>query len=225
MRTEAGSPGRGGRPLRRRTRIEGRTAGRTVAALIITVALTACGSTSPHAASHASTTPKASGSQSTSPTTSANHKTPASLLPTLDRALREENSKQYAAAVADFLTVVKADPSNQIAWYDLGVIAALHSETAQAIRDYQAAINGDPTYVPALYNLATLEATAHPAVAMGLYQRVIKIEPGNAAAHLNLGFALESLGRTTSAKAQFVTAIRLEPALASRVPVADGGTA
>jgi tetratricopeptide (TPR) repeat protein len=146
-------------------------------------------------------------------------------LPTLDRALREENSKQYAAAVADFLTVVKADPKNQIAWYDLGVIAGLHGETSQAVRDYQAAINGDATYVPALYNLATLEAATHPAVAVALYQRVIKLEPSDAAAHLNLGFALQSSGHVTAAKAQFVTAIRLEPALASRVPVADGGTA
>jgi tetratricopeptide (TPR) repeat protein len=195
------------------------------AALTITVALSACGSVSPHAVSHTSSNPKSSGSQSTIPNTSTSHGTPASILPTLDRALREENSKQYAAAVVDFLAVVKAEPSNQVAWYDLGVIARLHGEDAQAISDYRAAISGDPTYVPALYNLASAEATAHPTVAIGLYQRVIKVDPSNASAHLNLAFALKSLGYTASAKVQFSMAIRREPSLASRVPAADGGSA
>jgi tetratricopeptide (TPR) repeat protein len=195
------------------------------AALFIPLALTACGSASPRAARPASTTPKASGSKTTAPTTSAEHATPASLLPTLERAVREVRAKQYAAAVADFLAVVKADPSNQIAWYDLGVIAGVDGESAQAVRDYQAAIRADPRYVPALYNLATVEEKAHPAEAISLYQRVAKIEPSNAEAHLNLGFTLQSLGHTISAKSQFATAIRLEPSLASRVPAAEGGTA
>jgi Tfp pilus assembly protein PilF len=181
--------------------------------LALALPLASCGAGSSASASHP--TP------STTAAATAAHLTPTSLLPTLNRALSEQTHKQYAAAVVDFLNVVKADPNSQIAWYDLGVIAQLHAENAQAITDYETAIKGDPSYVPALYNLAVLEAPSQPKSAAALYNDVIRIQPASAAAHLNLGFVLLSIGSRAAAKVELADAIRLDPAFASRVPAAD----
>jgi Tfp pilus assembly protein PilF len=152
------------------------------------------------------------------------HATPPSVLPTLDKAIHEEIHGQYAAAVADFLTVVKTDPKSQLAWYDLGVIADRGNETSQAERDYRAAIAADPTYVPALYNLAVLLAPTEPRQAITLYRQAVTQEPNDADARLNYGFTLLATGQQAAGRAQLAEAIKLNPKMASRVPVADGGT-
>ena len=152
------------------------------------------------------------------------HTTPPSVLPRLDKAIHEEIHGQYAAAVADFLAVVKTDPKSQLAWYDLGVIAGRANETSQAERDYRAAIAADPTYVPALYNLAVLLAPSEPRQAITLYRQAVTQEPNDADARLNLGFALLATGQQAAGRAQLAEAIKLNPKMASRVPVADGGT-
>lgn len=142
----------------------------------------------------------------------------------LDQAIQEENDGHAAQAVVDFLGVVKADPDDAIAWYDLGVIADRQDQKTQASGDYRRALHANPDYVPALYNLAILETPDQPGQAQGLYQRVIRLQASNAAAHLNLGFVLITLGQKTNARREFATAIRLEPDLAARIPKAWGGT-
>jgi tetratricopeptide (TPR) repeat protein len=166
--------------------------------------------------------PTAAGPTPTGPTsTTVAPATDAVELPMLDKALHEQSRGQYAQAVADFLAVVKADPTNAIAWYDLGVIADLHGEATEAVTDYEASITGDKSYLPALYNLAVLEATVQPKDAAVLYGDVLRLQPGNADAHLNLGFVLRSLGQTAAGRRQFAAAVKLAPALSSRVPAAD----
>jgi tetratricopeptide (TPR) repeat protein len=156
-----------------------------------------------------------------SPSTSA-HQTPSSVLPALEKAVHEEVSGDEAQAVVDFLAVVKVDPHNQIAWYNLGLIADRNGQATQAVSNYRTALVGDPHYVPALYNLAVLEAPAHPAQAVKLYRQVIRLKPKMAAAHLNLGLALESLGQRAAGKAQIAAALKLDPSLASRLPTGSG---
>lgn len=157
------------------------------------------------------------------PSPSGSPRTSGSVQAELDRAVHEEVNGNEAQAVVDFLAVVKTDPRNQIAWYNLGVIAGRNKQSNQAVRDYRAALGGDPHYVPALYNLAVLEAPAHPAQAVVLYRQVVRLQPKMAAAHLNLGLALESLGQQAAGEAQIASALALDPTLASRVP-AGGGT-
>jgi len=174
--------------------------------------LAACGGPSPSAgqADHGNTT---------------SHQTPAALQSKLEQAIADENDGRYAAAAAGFLAVVKADPKNTIAWYDLGVMARRSGKDTQAFGDYRRALAGDPKYVPALYNLAELEAPHHPGEAAALYRKVLAADPKNAGARLNLGFALLAEGKTADGKAALAAAIKQQPSLASRVPVADGGTA
>lgn len=156
------------------------------------------------------------------PSPDSSHQTHGSVSTELNRAVHEEVSGNEAQAVVDFLMIVKTDPRNQIAWYNLGVIAGRNGQSNQAERDYRAALGGDPHYVPALYNLAVLEAPAHPAQAVVLYRQVVRLQPKMAAAHLNLGFALEALRQQAAGKAQIASALKLDPSLSSRLPTGGG---
>jgi Tfp pilus assembly protein PilF len=155
---------------------------------------------------------------STAPLTSTGTATP-----DLTKAIHELNAGMDAQAVADFLRIVKVEPKNQIAWYDLGVIAQQRGQTAQAEHDYRSSIAGDATYVPAIYNLAVLEAPTAPSTAETLYQLAIKLQPNNADAHLNLGFVLQQLGQPAAGGLQLARAVKLDPSLASRIPTTTTG--
>jgi len=124
----------------------------------------------------------------------------------------------HALAVADFLAVVKRDPRNKFAWYDLGDIADQAGQQVQAAGDYRRSLGIDPNYVPALFNLAVLETAGAPTAAATLYTQVLRVAPGDADAHLNLGFVLRSLGQTAAGDRQIATALRLDPSLAGRIP-------
>jgi hypothetical protein len=187
-------PSTGGRAIGRRPAA---TLAVAIAAVVVSLTLASCGGGSP---------------------VTSTHQTSASVLPEVEKAVHEEVSGDEAQAVVDFLAVVKVDPTNQIAWYNLGVIADRNGQATQAVSDYRTALVGDPHYVPALYNLAVLEASAHSAQAVSLYRKVIRLQPKMASAHLNLGLALESLGQGTAGAAQIAVALKLDPSLASRLP-------
>lgn len=135
---------------------------------------------------------------------------------TFTAGLAAEASGNRALAVADFLAVVKQDPRNKYAWYDLGDLADRAGQPAQAAADYRRSLGIDPGYVPALYNLAVLETATAPADAAALYQRVVRSSPHDAEAHWNLGYVLRTLGQASAGDAQIATALRLDPSLAGR---------
>jgi Tfp pilus assembly protein PilF len=142
---------------------------------------------------------------------------------TLTKAIHALDSGDKATAVADFLLIVREDPKNQIAWYDLGYIAQENDQDSQAIHDYQSSLAGDPNYVPALYNLAILDTPSAPQTAATLYERAIKVEPDDADAHLNYGFLLETLGQEKASQEQLFRAVQLDPTLKSRIPASASG--
>jgi tetratricopeptide (TPR) repeat protein len=119
----------------------------------------------------------------------------------------------YATASADYLSVVASQPGNYVAWYDLGVIAGRDGEAAQAAHDYSQAIAANPKYVPGLYNLALSEAAADPTGALGLYRRVVSLQPDNAEALFNEGLLLESTGQTALGIQDVAKAVDLDPSL------------
>jgi Tfp pilus assembly protein PilF len=145
----------------------------------------------------------------------------AAVTATLNQAIRQLNRGKAGAAAAGFLAVVKDDPSNQIAWYDLGYIAEEHQQNKSAVHDYEASIGANATYVPALYNLAILDTPKLPQTAAKLYREAIAVDPGDADAHLNLGFLLISLHQVTGGQEELARAVQLNPALSSRIPISD----
>lgn len=131
----------------------------------------------------------------------------------LKAGLQAQARGNFDAAVAEYETVLKLDPSNVLAHYNLGVIDQERGFITQSANEYQRALSARPDYVPALYNLATIEAARAPRQAQALYEKVIRLQPRDARAHLNLGLLLSSAGRAKAGNAQIADAFRLDPAL------------
>jgi tetratricopeptide (TPR) repeat protein len=142
---------------------------------------------------------------------------------TLNAAIEAMKQGNNALAVSEFLAVLKIESRNQVAWYDLGVIAQKNGQATLAANDYLRSLTADPKYVPALYNLAILETPKEPHIAATLYQRAIKDQPSDAAAHLNLGFVYLSLGQRIGGEEEIAVAVKLDPSLNSRVPASARG--
>jgi Tfp pilus assembly protein PilF len=123
-----------------------------------------------------------------------------------------------AAAVADYQAALKADPLSNIAYYDLGVIYQQKGEVTGARTSYQKAILIDPTYKSALFNLAILDTPTDPAMALSLYTQLLGLNENDSNVLFNLGLLLRQTGQTAQGNADLAKAIRIDPALASRVP-------
>jgi superkiller protein 3 len=115
--------------------------------------------------------------------------------------------------------VLEGDDDNKFALYNIGLIKQSTGDAVEAEKRYREALAVDPNYTPALFNLAILQFDAGDNTeAISLYRRVIAIEPNHANAHLNLGFALKAVGQQAEGDKELAAAVKLDPALASRIP-------
>lgn len=138
----------------------------------------------------------------------------------LSAGLSAQTAGRVGEAQNDYQKALQADPTNYWAYYNLGVIEQLAGRSASAERYYRSALALNPDLVPALYNLAIIQAGPDPSEAESLYRHASVLEPKNAAVHLNLGFLLLQEGKTAEGHAELDTAVKLDPQLASRLPIA-----
>ena len=69
----------------------------------------------------------------------------------------------------------------------------------------------DPDFAPCLFNLAILREGAGAYLeAIDLYRHVITVDPSTAEPHLNLAFALRSVGQEAEAQAEHNRALDLD---------------
>ena len=92
-------------------------------------------------------------------------------------ALRQRN---YWAAEQLFLQVIKRDPRQVAAYYDLGVAYQARHDYRDALRAYARAQALDENFVPVIYNRALLYSGTDPQLAMFLYRRAISLQIGRA---------------------------------------------
>lgn len=132
-------------------------------------------------------------------------------------ALRQHD---YYAAEQLFLQVIKRQPGQVSAYYDLGLAYQDQGDYREALRMYNKAQSLDQNFVPVLYNRAILYSRTDPQLAMFLYRRVIALQHDSPTAYLNLGLLEAAQGRALRGQAEkdLARAVRLEPALASRIP-------
>lgn len=127
-----------------------------------------------------------------------------------------------ATATTKFREVVALDPSNKLAYYNLGLIEQNAKNVAAAETDYRKTIAIDQKYAPALYNLGIIVADAGNKVeAIDLYRRATVADPTFARAFLNLGLLLVDTGDRTGGALALGKAVQLDPTLQSRIPAAD----
>jgi Tfp pilus assembly protein PilF len=122
---------------------------------------------------------------------------------------------QTEAAQATFEKVLGIDSDNAYAHYNLGLIAQQAGDTDEALKQYDAALAAQPTFASALYNKAILTESTDLSAAVSLYRQAIVAEPGNAPAHMRLGFALLHLGQQTEGEKQLAAGIQLDPSMAN----------
>ena len=140
----------------------------------------------------------------------------------LDQALKANASGDSAAAKGGFEALLRQDPNNKLAAYNLGVLAQQAGDDAAAAGHYKKTLELDPTYEPALYNLAILTNKQGDAQgAAALYERAIKADPRDANAHYNYGLLLRRLGNEQRAQSLIDQAIKLDPGLKQPAPVAS----
>lgn len=120
-----------------------------------------------------------------------------------------------AAAMKDFSKAAKVDPSDAVAYYDLGVGYTDEQKDAAAQIAFNKAIAFDSKYTSAMYDLAILDTTKQPQEAVALYERILKIKPNGPDVLYNLGLLLDTLGHKTAGNADIAKAEQIDPSLAS----------
>lgn len=142
----------------------------------------------------------------------------------LEAGLQAQTAGNIDQAAADYKECLKHDATNKFCLYDLGTVAQAQNLSADAENDYHQSLAADPSYAPAIYNLAILRTQAGAnAEAIALYRQYIAIKPDDAAGHFNLGLLLNQTGDTTDGASEIAQALKLNPALSSRLPSPSTG--
>lgn len=131
----------------------------------------------------------------------------------LSQGLAAQRAGNLGLAASDYRKVLKEQPKNAYALYDLGTVYQSRHQDAAAATQYRAALAADPKFTSAMFNLAILETASNPAQAAALYRKVLKLVPNEAGAHYNLGAILRKQGNLAAARAQYEAAHRLDAAL------------
>lgn len=130
----------------------------------------------------------------------------------LAQGISAQNAGNNTTALNDYNAVLKLQPSNQYALYDLGTLYQLADNNCTSAADeYHKVLAINPNYVPALFNLAICETKTSVPEAIALYQQVITLSPKYAAAYLNLGYAQKSIGDNAEGTRNLNKAYKLDP--------------
>lgn len=144
----------------------------------------------------------------------------ASIATTLAAGQAALSQRDYWAAQQLFLQVVKRDPRNVAAYYNLGVAYQDQHDVRDALRAYAHAQALDQNFVPVIFNRAVLYARTDPQLAMFLYRKAISLQHDSPTAYLNLGLLEAAQGPQLRklAESDLAMAVKLEPSLSSHIP-------
>jgi len=110
-----------------------------------------------------------------------------------------------------FLRATELKPENPESHNNLGLAYSYFGMMDKAIEQYKIAVHiKDDTSMDT--NLANAyEQTKDFPDAIDMYHHAIALNPGNASAHCNLGYALMQMGRLPEAVGEFIIAIQIDP--------------
>lgn len=138
----------------------------------------------------------------------------------IDQGVAAQKAGRTEEAERLYQEVLKSDPDNKLANFNLGVSAHIAGRMEEAEILYNNSLEADPDFLPALFNLAILqEGTGRNEEAEATYRRILEDYPDNGPVHLNLGFLLtQKLNRPEDGRAEFARAVELDESLAARIP-------
>jgi Tfp pilus assembly protein PilF len=137
---------------------------------------------------------------------------------TLQKAIDDYTAGNVTLAKSEFQQVVKTNPSDKYAWYNLGVIAQYAGSASEASTDYQQSLAIDPHFESPLFNYGLLKLTQNDLdSAIGYLGRAVVETPKDANAHWQLGLALAKRGKGKAdndrSTKELNTALKLDPSL------------
>jgi tetratricopeptide (TPR) repeat protein len=131
---------------------------------------------------------------------------------TLDLADVLIRQKQFDAATPLLEKVLKAQPTNSMAFYNQGIILQLRKQFDAAASAYEQAVRFDPDNAKAFNNLGMLKAQQGSLEeAADCFRHSLRSAPDYAPAHRNLATILQLQGRIEDAVTHCRAALRLDP--------------
>lgn len=122
--------------------------------------------------------------------------------------------QEFKEALMVLRRAVAVAPSSALAHYNLALtLDKADPGKGAGIPEYRKALGLDPRNVDALMNLAVDIGERNATEAKPLFERAIKLAPGNARLHLNYAFLLKRQAEQSASLAEFQEAVRRDPEL------------
>ncbi|MDJ1170142.1 tetratricopeptide repeat protein [Roseofilum sp. BLCC_M154] len=140
----------------------------------------------------------------------------ATVAQTIDELSKQGNAAQragnYAQAELIWLRVLREQPDNAIAYYNLGIALKNQGKLMEAVESYRRALELNPQYAIAYNNLGiVLYDQGKLMEAVESYRQALELNPQLAIAYLNLGNVLRDQGKLMEAVQSYNRAIELNP--------------
>lgn len=104
-------------------------------------------------------------------------------------------------------------PEHAMSHNNLASVLERRGDRAGAMAAYRTAVLADPNHVESRYNLATLLLAEQPAKAIPLLEDALRLSPDLLPAWLNLGHALQRVGRVDDAASLYGALLQRQPGL------------
>jgi Tfp pilus assembly protein PilF len=122
------------------------------------------------------------------------------------------NKGDAARAAGYFSMVLRLDPANAEAHYNLGNIFLVQNLPVKAVSEYEMAIKAKPNYAMVYDNLGVaFTRTGQTDKAIGSFRRAVELDSNNIEAHFNLAMALSGKGLFDEAVEYLHKVVELAP--------------
>jgi tetratricopeptide (TPR) repeat protein len=123
-----------------------------------------------------------------------------------------DEMKDPVGAVREFRTAVKANPKEPNVHFGLGYLLWTKGQYPEAAAEFQAELDNDAQHQQAMLYLADAKMQMNQSdEAQPLLEKLVKLDPGNAMAHRDLGIVYAGQDRKQEALSEFQAAIKIAP--------------
>jgi tetratricopeptide (TPR) repeat protein len=123
-----------------------------------------------------------------------------------------DEMKDSTGATKMFRAAVQANPKEPNVHFGLGYLLWTQKIYPEAAKEFQAELANDPDHAQSMLYLADANLQMNqPEVALPLLQKVVKLDPSQSLAHLDLGIIYSDSGKNDDAMRELTLAAKLKP--------------